>query len=251
MQLLAVQVADEARHVEVFTRRALLGGDGPARHLRRGGTGVAGHPRGRARLLVGVFPPVGAGRGELPQPPRLPRAPRPRPRHPAGVPPGPAGRGPPRRLRPGPPRAPGRGRPVAAGPATGGGGASPRRPGRHRRPQRGGLRRPGGAGRRFVGRPPPWPRATAGCSGCRRTWTRAASAAWCASGSRRPRRPPCPPSTPATSCSRTDSAGCDDRARPGAPNVVSAGDPDCDDHGVRRTEVSRCAEPVGELGAPD
>ena len=28
VQLLAVQVADEARHVEVFTRRALLGGDG-------------------------------------------------------------------------------------------------------------------------------------------------------------------------------------------------------------------------------
>ena len=201
VQLLAVQVADEARHVEVFTRRALLGGDGRLGVSGAGGraslaTLVAETDFSEASFLLSVL-----GEGsflnllsflERHAPDAVTRQ---------GLPPGPAGRGPPRRLRPGPPRAPGGRRSVPARPPAGGGGAPPRRPGRHRRPQRRGLRRPGRAGRRLLGRRPPWPRATAGCNCCRRRWTRAASAASSVSASRPPRPPPCPPSTPATSCS--------------------------------------------------
>ena len=52
VQLLAVQVADEARHVEVFTRRALLGG-GRLGAVGGGRAGVAGHAARRARLRPG------------------------------------------------------------------------------------------------------------------------------------------------------------------------------------------------------
>ena len=118
VQLLAVQVADEARHVEVFTRRALLARR-PAGRVGGRWPGVAGHPGGRARLRPRLVPAVGAGGGELPQPAGLPRAPRPRPRHPAGVAPRPRRRGPPRGLRAGPPRTPGRGRPGRCGTGCG------------------------------------------------------------------------------------------------------------------------------------
>ena len=107
MQLLAVQVADEARHIEVFTRRALLRRRA-ARAVGRRRPGVAGHPAGRAGLRPRLVPAVGARRGHLPHLLSLPRAPRPRPRDPAGRAPRPRRRGPPRRLRDGPPRAPGR-----------------------------------------------------------------------------------------------------------------------------------------------
>ena len=86
VQLLAVQVADEARHVEVFTRRALLAG-GPL------GTSGAG---GRASLArrcstkpTSPWPPSCCrcwARARFLDLLALPRAPRPRPRHPAGVP---------------------------------------------------------------------------------------------------------------------------------------------------------------------
>ncbi len=72
MQLLATQVADEARHVEVFTRRALLSG-GAARHLVGRRPGLAADAARRAGLHHGVVPAVGARRGHLPRPAALPR----------------------------------------------------------------------------------------------------------------------------------------------------------------------------------
>jgi len=70
MQLLATQAADEARHVEVFTRRGLLSG-GPARHLQRRRPRVAADPARRAGLHYGVVPAVRARRGHLPRPAAL------------------------------------------------------------------------------------------------------------------------------------------------------------------------------------
>ena len=65
MQLLAIQAADEARHIEVFTRRALLRRD-RARALDRRRPGVARDAARRARLRARVLPALGARRGQLP-----------------------------------------------------------------------------------------------------------------------------------------------------------------------------------------
>ena len=71
MQLLATQAADEARHVEVFTRRGLLSG-GPLWHLLGRRPRVAGDAAQRAGLHHRVVPAVGARRGHLPRPAPLP-----------------------------------------------------------------------------------------------------------------------------------------------------------------------------------
>ena len=106
MQLLAVQVADEARHVEVFTRRAALSG-------RPLGTSGAGGRASLQTLLdepdfsLAVVPAVGARRGDVPHPARLPGSARPRSRSPAHRPAGPAGRVPARGVRDRSPRSTG------------------------------------------------------------------------------------------------------------------------------------------------
>ena len=65
MQVLAMQAADEARHIEVFTRRALLkrGELGSFDHRR---TGVAEDAGGRARFRDRLVSAVGARRGHVP-----------------------------------------------------------------------------------------------------------------------------------------------------------------------------------------
>ena len=78
VQLLAMQVADEARHVEVFTRRARLHRD-VARVVWRRRPGLAADAARRARLHARVVPAVGAGRRHVPRPAVVPRAPRARP----------------------------------------------------------------------------------------------------------------------------------------------------------------------------
>ena len=83
VQVLAVQVADEARHVEVFTRRAASAG-GPLGVSGAGGRASLGDPAGGARLRAGLVPALGARRGHLPEPAGVPRAPRARTRSPAG-----------------------------------------------------------------------------------------------------------------------------------------------------------------------
>ena len=115
-QLLAVQAADEARHMEVFTRRALLHG-AEMGTSSVGGRASLGTPARRARLLPRLVPALGARRGQLPRPAGLPRRARPRPGHPPGHPAGARRRGPARRVRRGAPGAPGRSstRPCAAG----------------------------------------------------------------------------------------------------------------------------------------
>ena len=153
VQLLAVQVADEARHVEVFTRRAAAARRTAGRVGRRR-AGVAADAARRARLRPGLVPAVGARRGHASSPARLPRAPRARPGHPPSRPP--------RRSRTRPATSPSAwptsstrcaSDPSLREPAAGGHRAPPRRPGRHRRPERGGLRRAGRPGRRARGTP--------------------------------------------------------------------------------------------------
>ncbi|MFD2355344.1 hypothetical protein ACFSTC_47920 [Nonomuraea ferruginea] len=147
MQLLAVQAADEARHVEVFTRRATLKGE-------ELGTSSAAWARlpddaaGRARLLPRLVPAVGARRGQLPQPAVLPRPVRARPGHAADRGPGPPGRGPSRGLRHRSPGGAGPRRSRLPGHAQRSDRAAARRAGRHRRHQRGRARRPDRAGSR-------------------------------------------------------------------------------------------------------
>ena len=80
MQLLATQAADEARHMEVFTRRGLLSG-GPLGTSSAGGRASLGDPAERAGLHHGVVPAVGSRRGDLPGPAPLPAHPRPGPGH--------------------------------------------------------------------------------------------------------------------------------------------------------------------------
>ena len=66
VQFLATQVADEARHVEVFTRRAVAARPA-ARRFRRRRAGLAADAARRARLRAGVVPALGARRGHLPR----------------------------------------------------------------------------------------------------------------------------------------------------------------------------------------
>ena len=116
-QMLAITVADEARHIEVFTRRAALT-EHAARPVDRRRTGVAADPARRARLRHRLVPAVGDGRGHVRLAARVPRTPRARPAHPAHRPPHPPGRGPPRGVRPRPPRAPRGHRPERRGRAS-------------------------------------------------------------------------------------------------------------------------------------
>ena len=79
MQLLATQAADEARHVEVFTRRGLLSG-GQLGTSSAGRPRVAGDAAERAGLHHRVVPAVGAWRGHLRRPAPLPARATPRTR---------------------------------------------------------------------------------------------------------------------------------------------------------------------------
>src|SRR5581483_10772893 len=101
----------------------------PPGHLGRRGPGLAPDADRRARLLPGRLPALGAGRGHVPRPARLPGTARPRPGDAPHHPPGPGRRGPPRRLRRRPPRAPGSDRARVARPPAGGDRAPPRRAG--------------------------------------------------------------------------------------------------------------------------
>ena len=83
VQLLAVQVADEARHVEVFTRRRALRG-GPLGVSTAGGRASLQTLLDEPDFAAGVVPALRARRGDVPQPARVPRRPRARPRHPTG-----------------------------------------------------------------------------------------------------------------------------------------------------------------------
>ena len=74
MQFLATQLADEARHVEVFTRRARLC-VAAARGIRGRRTGVSADPARRAGLADRRLPALGAGRGDVPVAPVVPRTP--------------------------------------------------------------------------------------------------------------------------------------------------------------------------------
>ena len=201
VQLLAVQVADEARHVEVFTRRATLRG-GDARASRAPAAGRRCRPcwtspTSRWRRSCCRCSGEGTFLNLLSFLER--HAPDPVTRQVAHL----ALQDEARHVAfgHGPPRAPRR----AAEPALRDRlrAAMERR---HealastRRAQRRRLRRPGPAGRRRVVGRRPWPRGGTGCSCCRPTWTRAVSAGWCASASQPTKRPPSPPCTPATSC---------------------------------------------------
>ena len=82
MQLLAIQAADEARHIEVFTRRALLrrtrsASPPPAARL-------AQDPGRRARLRARLVLAVGARRGQLSVAAVVPARSRARPGHARG-----------------------------------------------------------------------------------------------------------------------------------------------------------------------
>ena len=150
MQVLAIQAADEARHIEVFTRRALLKREpaGPVDGRRPGVAQDAGRGAG---LRARVVPALGARRGHLSVAALVPRAVRARSgdaavarlaaqdeaRHVAF---GLAHLGQHLRARARLPPAPRRRRAAAA-----------RRASPHRRAQRGGVRRAGAARRRLVG----------------------------------------------------------------------------------------------------
>ena len=69
MQLLPVQAADEARHVEVFTRRALLSG-GQLGISSAGGRASLQTLLDEPDFTTRVVPAVGARRGHLPRPAR-------------------------------------------------------------------------------------------------------------------------------------------------------------------------------------
>ena len=199
-QLLAVQAADEARHMEVFTRRALAARRGMGT-LLGGWTGVAHDAAGRAGFLAGLVPAVGAGRGQLPVAARLPRRPRARPDHPR--------------------RSPGwRGSTRPATSRSGSRTSSTRRAldptlrGKLRAaverrhdalvdtagPQRRRLRRPRGPRRRGVDARRDRPRLPRRRRTSTTRWTRAAGIGSPASASRPTRRPSCPRCTRATSC---------------------------------------------------
>ena len=216
MAVLAVQVADEARHIEVFTRRALL-------HRGELGLSSAGGQASLATLLdepdfaLASFLLSVLGEGSFLSLLWFLHAHAPDPVTRRGRAARGAGRGPPRRLRPLAPRA-ARGRssrisclgsPPPSSAATRRSGT---RPGLNEevfdaldpaRRRRAGSRRPSRAG-------------TTRCSRCSATWTRAGSAgcAASASGPRRPRRSP--RSTRATSCDPGGRAGAFAWKRPRA-----------------------------------
>ena len=201
IQFLATQLADEARHVEVFTRRASLAGHD---------LGVSG-AGGRASLQTLLDEPDWAtasfllsvlGEGTFLSLLSFLERYAPDPVDRRGRPPGPAGRGPPRRLRPGPPgRARGR-RPDLPRPAPRRDRAPPRRPRRHARASAtsvhdalvvlaAGAWDPRGDRHRLA----------AGAGSASATWTRAGAGAWCDSVSATNMPATCQPSIPATSCS--------------------------------------------------
>ena len=200
-QLLAVQAADEARHMEVFTRRALL-------HGAEMGTSSVGGRASLATLLaepdfsLASFLLSVLGEGSFLDAARVPRRARARPGHPRRSPGWRAS------TRPGTSRSAWRtcehqagARPHAA------------RHGCARAIERrhdalvdtAGLNADVfdalvvlAAGRVDARRRSP--AATARCRTCTTRWTTAAGNAWPASASRPTRRPSCPPCTPATSC---------------------------------------------------
>ena len=217
LQLLAVQAADEARHIEVFTRRAGLP-RATARGVDRRRPGVAADAARRARLRARRVPAVGARRGHLPQPALVPGAARARSRDTRRV----------ARLA-----RQDEARHVAFGLAH----LEHRRRRRARRCVAGlraaverrhdALRDTAGlndeCSTRWSCSPPgvgpgrDRARLRRGARAARPTWTRAAGAASCASASRPARRPSSPRSTRATSCDAdrvSGSGGLRDPARP-------------------------------------
>ena len=149
-----IQVADEARHVEVFTRRAAA-----ARAPSSGLSTVGGQASLQTLLdepdfAIAHFLLSVLGEGTFLSLLSFleTHAPDPVTRQVAHL--ALAGRGPPRRLRAWPTWAACAGRrPRPAGPAGGRRRAAPRRARPHRRAQRGGVRRPGAAGGRMRGNP--------------------------------------------------------------------------------------------------
>jgi hypothetical protein len=105
MQLLAIQAADEARHIEVFTRRARLRRDALGLSTAGGQASLAtlfDEPEfAIASFLLSVL-----GEGLVPVAPVVHPRQRARRVHAEGGAPGRAGRGPPRRVRPRAPRSP-------------------------------------------------------------------------------------------------------------------------------------------------
>ena len=198
------QVADEARHIEVFTRRA---------HARRRPSSALSTAAGRASLqtlldepdfATRLVPALGARRGHLPVAARVPRAPRPRRRSPAGSPTSPR-QDEARHVAFGarPPRAPRRARARLCDRAW------PRAVER----RHDALRTPPGSTTRSSTRsccsPPAPGRPAAIAAGlarpsrsCSATWTTAGGPASRASASPPARPRPCPRCTRATSCER-------------------------------------------------
>ena len=126
------------------------------------------------------------GEGSFLDAARVPRTPRTRPGDRGGSPTSRAGRGAPRRVRHGPPRAPGVGcDPTLRGTAARGHRAPPRRARRHRGAERRRLRRARRAGRRRLDTRTRSRRVTTRCRRCSTTWTTAAGDASSASASRR------------------------------------------------------------------
>ena len=105
-QVLAVTVADEARHIEVFTRRATLTGHELALSTV-GGRASLQTLLDEPDYAIAIVPAVGDGRGHVRLAARRSSSATPPTRSPGGSPHlARARRGPPRRVRAGPPRAP-------------------------------------------------------------------------------------------------------------------------------------------------
>ena len=126
-QMLAITVADEARHIEVFTRRSDLSGRQPALSTV-GGRASLQTLLDEPDFAIATFLLSVMGEGTFVVAARLPRTPRARRRHPPHRPPHPQRRGAPRRVLARPPRTPRRARTRPARPTRPRRRAAPPRP---------------------------------------------------------------------------------------------------------------------------